>query len=829
MSVFDKLVEERYEIPFSTRAAYFNAIMQPFGVPPEPVFTKEAQAGMLKIALVLNKAKDEAEAIQAMQREALKDPNVQQAMDYQQALAEREDAMAQLEQMNQQVIEAETRAQEAEQRAMQAEQGAEETGMQAQELQAQLEQEQQGRQEATAMAVQARDQSLQEQISLQEQKQTIAQQAEAFQQQANMLSQQLRQTAAMPTAPAAPPPGGAPGAEEMPPPATADAAQEQQEAANAEQEAAVQGEQAQQATAEDQAKQEQMAAQGGGPSPEEEAAAQEEQAAAQEQAMAQEQQMAEQQAMAEQAMQSAAMPKQGMALFFQKAAMLKRAQGEDVVPPAPPVASAPAQESPLEDEDDEEEYDEVGELLDEIVDIRERLIQLGLTPEEISEYIDLVDQGDEEAADEGLQEAMQSEGPVKAAAARISLTRLFHLNKTASAAMSPQTRGAIIGAAIGALGGVASGLVPGALAGKSDSPGAPTGGALRGGASGAMAGAVSGATGGALLGHALGSGEVGKQMGKAIGGGALVLGAPIAGALSGLRSARSQDYRVKQAAMEKAAANFGLGPKSLNLAKPGTRVQARMTNARNVGKPTGKPGNIGQLTESAFMPKTGSEKCSEMGKCSGCGKMAKLSEMGKCGMCGAKHAAMSKSAAGVMVSPKGSRRLTEQEEAALLMNAERLPKEIIADVNRGLAGTMQDMMPKTAGEVTNRLLRLAKRKAVGAGVGAVAGGGVGAAEVAGHEIKHKGKGKDVPSDKELKVEGKLHAAKLKAQSDPSYANKINVARLRLKRDIEQTSRENPKGHIARRAAEGAIVGAIAEGHARGLGRKGLEALKGAGR
>ena len=723
MSIFDKLAEERFEIPFSTRAAHFHRLMQPFGIPEEPVFTKEAKAGMLKIAVIMDQAEGQDEAIQQMQRQALVDPQVQQALDYQQLMAEREDAVGQLQQMNQQLVETETRAQEAEQRAMQAEQAAQDQGAQMQEIQGQLEQEQQGRQQATQMAVQARDQSLQEQIGLQEQKQNIAMQAEAFQQQANALSQQLRQTAAQPTAPPLGP-AEAPGAQaaeaanqgEMPPPATEEAAQEQQEAANAQQEAAVQGQQAQQATEEDLAKQEAAAQQGGGMTPEEQQAMQEQEAAAQQQAAMQEQQMMEQQAMAEQAMAGVGQEKQSsinVDLLFKKAALMKHAAG-----------------------------------------------------------------------------------------------------------LPPEARGAIIGAAIGALGGVASGAIPGAMTGKSDSPGAPTGGALRGGARGAMAGAISGATGGALLGNAIGKGDVGKQLGKAIGGGALVLGAPAVGALAGLGGARSQDYRVKQAAMEKVA--LKLAPKSLSLANPSKRITSRMTNARNVGKPTGKPGNIGQLTESAFMPKTGAEKNSEMGKCSACGKMAKLSEMGKCGVCGAKE----KTAAGIMVSPKGSRRLSEQEEAALLMNAEKLPREIITGVRGSLAEAMQGLMPKTAGEKAKAVLEFAKRKAIGGAVGGLAGAGVGAAEVGKHRLE-AGKGSTKqPSDKELKAEGKLHAAKLKAQRSPSYGNKINVARLQLKRDVEKASRENPGGHVGRRAAEGALVGVLAEGGGRGLIEKAKAAIKG---
>ena len=46
-----------------------------------------------------------------------------------------------------------------------------------------------------------------------------------------------------------------------------------------------------------------------------------------------------------------------------------------------------------------------------------------------------------------------------------------------------------------------------------------------------------------------------------------------------------------------------------------------------------------QLLPEEQMPKAAAEKCSEIGKCSGCGKMSKLSELGKCGSCGGKHKA----------------------------------------------------------------------------------------------------------------------------------------------------------------------------------------------
>jgi len=260
--MFDELMKEAFEIPLTSRMRFLAEIQGPFGMPPQPVLNVHTAHGLLKIAHIIKSAQgDEQAAALELERQAMVDPQVQMALDYQQMQNERDEAMEQVRAMNQQLFDAQSAQAMADQQAQQM-------GQQVSELQGQIEQEAAGRQEAQQAMVAAKDQSLQEQMAVQDQKQQMNTAAQTFQEQANMLTQQLKAVAAQPTAPP-PAPAGPPGAGgEMPPPATAGAAQEQQEAANAEQEAAIQGEQAQQASMEDQAKMEQAAAAQGGAPPE---------------------------------------------------------------------------------------------------------------------------------------------------------------------------------------------------------------------------------------------------------------------------------------------------------------------------------------------------------------------------------------------------------------------------------------------------------------------------------------------------------------------------------------------------------------------------------
>lgn len=260
--MFDALMKEAQEIPFTSRMRFLTEISN-FGVPPAPQLTLDTAKGLFKVAYVIKMAQgDEEAAALELERQAMIDPQIQQALDYQQMKNERDEAAAQARDMNQQLFEAQSAQAMADQQAQMQ-------GQQVAELQGQLEQETMGRQEAQQQMIASKDQSLQEQMAVQDQKQQMNTAAQMFQEQANALTQQLKGIAAQPTAPPPPPPGGGPGmGGEMPPPGSAGAAQEQQEAANAEQEAAIQGEQAQQASMEDQAKMEQAAAMQGGAPPE---------------------------------------------------------------------------------------------------------------------------------------------------------------------------------------------------------------------------------------------------------------------------------------------------------------------------------------------------------------------------------------------------------------------------------------------------------------------------------------------------------------------------------------------------------------------------------
>jgi myosin heavy subunit len=195
MSFLDSLLHEAREIPFASRASYMTQLMRPV-VHEEPQLTKRAAVGKLKIAMMAKRAQDEEEYAQELEDAAMVDPDVQEALDYEQLMAEREDFMMQLQEMEGALAEAQAMAAQAEQRAAQAEQMAQEAQMQNQELNAQVEQEFAGRQQATQAAMQAQDQSLQEQIAHQQHRMQLAQAADEFAQQADSLSQQLKQVAA---------------------------------------------------------------------------------------------------------------------------------------------------------------------------------------------------------------------------------------------------------------------------------------------------------------------------------------------------------------------------------------------------------------------------------------------------------------------------------------------------------------------------------------------------------------------------------------------------------------------------------------------------------
>ena len=497
--MFDELWKEATEIPFMSRARFLADIQRPFGFPQEPVLTEDAACGLSKIASILKQSQSEGEATRELERQAMVDPQIQQALDYHQMKNERDSAIEQAQQMNQQLFEAQSSQAMADQQAQQM-------GQQVAELQGQVEQETMVRQQAQQEMVASKDQSLQEQMAVQNQKQQMNDAAQMFQEQANMLTQQLKGIAAQPTAPP-PPMEGAPGqggpgiAEQLPPPASADAAQEQQEAANAEQEASIQGQQAMQATEEDMAAQEQQAQMQGGAPPE---------------GMPPE--------------MAGEMPKQGSDIS-KLAAQIKQAY----------IMAVPIQHRPshLDPNLAKSEGRRRGGLIGGA--IGGAIGGMGMARHGAPAAV-LGALGGATAGGLGLgaltgkldeRQAIRNRDRYQAnLIARKQLRDEAKNMMGKQGSLNPQIQGAIIGAAVGALGGAGAGALPGMTTGAVDAPGGKAYGGMKGMAKGMLASAASGAAGGALVGHTL-MGKGPKDVKKLVAGGGLLLGAPAIGALAG--------------------------------------------------------------------------------------------------------------------------------------------------------------------------------------------------------------------------------------------------------------------------------------------------------
>jgi hypothetical protein len=270
-NTFDDMIKEATGLPWEMGARLMVELRSSVHVPEQPVMTKEAALGMIKIARMSKIAQTPEEAQAMAQEAAMTDPNVVAAMDHQQAASEREMLMGKIQEL--QVANESAQAQ-----VEMANQAAQAASQQSEQTQAMLEQAHTDRTMAVQESMAAKDQALQTQVAGQQHRHQIAQAAEQMaeqlkslaatspeQQQAEqvMAQQQMaEQQAAAQQAPAGgEAAGGVPAAKQK-------TKKEVDEAANAQQQAQVQGAQAEQAVAEEQAQAEQAAMMGGmGPAP----------------------------------------------------------------------------------------------------------------------------------------------------------------------------------------------------------------------------------------------------------------------------------------------------------------------------------------------------------------------------------------------------------------------------------------------------------------------------------------------------------------------------------------------------------------------------------
>lgn len=97
-------------------------------------------------------------------------------------------------------------------------------------------------------------------------------------------------------------------------------------------------------------------------------------------------------------------------------------------------------------------------------------------------------------------------------------------------------------------------------------------------------------------------------------------------------------------------------------------------------------------------------------------------------------------------------------------------------------------------------------KGIGLTGGGMVGGALSGALVGAHEAQKRSPIK--PTNKEIDAKYKMIAARVKAHQDPTYVNKTRAANAQLAYEVERAGREHPKGHIARRASQGAVAGGL---------------------
>jgi len=189
------MLKEATALPWAMGARLMVELRSTVRIPEEPRMTKSAAAGLVKIARICKMAQTPEEAQQTVQQQAMVDPNVVQALDYQQAESERQAMMAKIQELQMATEAAQAQAQMADQQAQAATQQQEQLMMQAQ----QAKQEQVN---AVMESMQAKDQTLQVQVSSQQHRQQVAQFAQQMADQLKQLAttspeeQQMQEQAA---------------------------------------------------------------------------------------------------------------------------------------------------------------------------------------------------------------------------------------------------------------------------------------------------------------------------------------------------------------------------------------------------------------------------------------------------------------------------------------------------------------------------------------------------------------------------------------------------------------------------------------------------------
>lgn len=251
-NAFDEMIKEATSLPWAMGARLMVELRNTVSIPEEPVLTKSAALGLIKIGRIGKMAQTPEEAQMMAQEAAMTDPNMVAALDHQEVANERAALMGKIQEL--QVASEAAQAQVA-----MANQAAQAATQQSEQTQAMLEQAHSDRVMSAQESMAAKDETLRTQVSGQQHRHQIAQAAEQMAEQLKSLAatspeeQQMQQQQAM----------AAQQEQQMMAEQAAAGAQgggakkktqkEIQEAQTANQQAQVQGQQAEQAQAQEQA------------------------------------------------------------------------------------------------------------------------------------------------------------------------------------------------------------------------------------------------------------------------------------------------------------------------------------------------------------------------------------------------------------------------------------------------------------------------------------------------------------------------------------------------------------------------------------------------